>query len=324
MVKYFRESTVSANLQILETNILGLSNDFAKVSVDPKINFIAEAGFAMQALQNNDYLSKVACANAQSLYDAVTNISAIGISLNPASKQAYLVPRDSKVCLDISYMGMLQLAQQTSSILWGQALVVRKNDKFQRNGIDKAPDHQFNDFDTEEERGEIVGVYCVVKLPNGDYLTHTMRIDDVYKIRDRSAGYKSGKASPWKSDPEEMIKKTCIKQAYKTWPKNERIDKAIHYLDTDGGEGIEFNEVQNNNLSGNPNDPDYERIVGLLIAASENGTKALSEQWKLLAKEERRLIGKARLDTLKEYATSVDAKILDHDGDGKNGTSANG
>jgi recombination protein RecT len=37
-------------------------------------------------------------------------VAAIGITLNPASKLAYLVPRDGMVCLDISYMGLLHRA----------------------------------------------------------------------------------------------------------------------------------------------------------------------------------------------------------------------
>jgi recombination protein RecT len=43
---------------------------------------------------------------------------------------AYLVPRDGKVCLDISYMGMMHLAQQCGAIQWGQAVLVREGDQF--------------------------------------------------------------------------------------------------------------------------------------------------------------------------------------------------
>lgn len=312
---------MSNQLQTLETGVMNLSHEFAKVAIDPNIKFKAEANFALQALTNNEYLLKVASANPQSLYDAVTNISAIGISLNPASKQAYLVPRKSKVCLDISYMGMMQLAQQSKSILWGQAIIVRKNDTFERQGIDKAPVHKFNDFDTSEERGEIVGVYSVFKLPNGDYLTHTMRISDVYDIRNRSESYKGGNKSPWRSDEEEMIKKTCIKQAYKTLPKNERIDKAIHHLDTDGGEGIDFSDSQSQIINGEPENPDIDRLVDFLTNESQKGMSHLEKAWKSLTRSERKIIGNAKLNTFKEYASEVDAQTVDHEVD--NGTTAN-
>ena len=41
-----------------------------------------------------------------------------------------------------------------------------------------------------------------------------------------------------------MIKKTVVKRASKSWPKSERLDKAVHHLNTDGGEGITFDSEQ--------------------------------------------------------------------------------
>jgi recombination protein RecT len=83
----------------------------------------------------------------------------------------------------------------------------------------------------------------VVKTAGGDYLTHSMPLSKVYDIRDRSEAWKaykkdSSKTCPWVTDEEEMIKKTCVKQASKYWPKRERLDQAIHHMNTDGGEGI--------------------------------------------------------------------------------------
>ena len=318
---------MSKPLQVIDENINAVRMDFDKVSIDKNIKFATEAQFAIQAMQANTYLMSIAMNSLDTLKAAIINISAIGISLNPALKQAYLVPRDKKVCLDISYMGMLQLAQLTGSILWGQAAIVRKTDDFKRQGIDKAPIHSFNDFDTEEERGEIVGVYCVVKLPNGDYLTHTMRIADVFAIRDKSTGWKAhikdGKASPWASSEEEMIKKTCIKQAYKTWPKNERLSKAIDYLNTDGEEGMDFDEKQNTVIDGNQKHPEYERILKEMTEAAEKGYAALVDYYKKLPREHRAIVGNEKLKTLGAYAKEVDAQTLDHE-DSANGTTENG
>jgi hypothetical protein len=65
-----------------------------------------------------------------------------------------------------------------------------------------------------------------------------MTIEDAYAIRDRSAAWKAGKSGPWKTDEGEMIKKTCVKQAYKYWPKTERLETAIHHLNENNGEGL--------------------------------------------------------------------------------------
>ena len=213
----------------------------ASVNASNNVNFEAEAGFAVQVLLGNAFAMGVATSNPQSVIDAVTYIAAIGISLNPAKKQAYLVPRNNKICLDISYIGLLDLAVASGSILFGQSELVRELDQFALNGIDKPPTHSYNPFATD--RGDIIGAYVVVKMHTGDFLTTTMTIGECNDIRDRSEAWKRGKSGPWKTDPGEMIKKTVIKRASKLWPKTDRLDHAIHHLNTDGAEGIDMHNA---------------------------------------------------------------------------------
>lgn len=231
---------MSNALAIIQGDIYNAKDGFAAVQTDRSINFEKEAGFALQILGGNEYMMNVALKNRQSIVDAVTNIAAIGISLNPAKKQAYLIPRDGKVCLDISYMGLLDLAISSGSLKWGQAALVHEGDAFTLNGFDKPPSHTFNPF--AKDRGEVVGAYVVVKTADGDFLTTTMSIDEINAIRDRSESWKRGKKGPWATDPGEMAKKTVIKRASKLWPKTPRLDQAIHYLNTDGDEGLGFNQ----------------------------------------------------------------------------------
>jgi recombination protein RecT len=232
---------MSNALAIVTGAIQEARDGFARVLADRSLNFERESGFAIQQLQKNDYTLGVAMKNRQSVINAVTNVAAIGISLNPARKQAYLVPRDSQICLDISYIGLLDIAVASGSIMWGQAELVRENDLFKRVGMDKQPIHEYEPFG--KNRGAIIGVYVVVKLHNGDYLTTMMDIDEVYSIRDRSEGWKAFyakkiKSTPWASDEGEMIKKTVIKRAYKLWPKTERLDAAMNHLNNENAEGL--------------------------------------------------------------------------------------
>ncbi|MBB5508103.1 recombinase RecT [Paraburkholderia atlantica] len=248
------------------------------MSVDRSINFEREAGFAIQILANNDYALGIAMSNKQSVIDAVTNISAIGISLNPAKKQAYLVPRDRKICLDLSYIGLLDLAVASGSIMWGKAELVKESDDFRLNGFDKPPVHERNPF--AKDRGEVVGVYVVAKTHSGDYLTETMTIDEVNDIRNRSSAWKAWtekkKSCPWVTDPGEMAKKTVIKRASKTWPKADRLDKAIHFLNTDGEEGLETIRQQSAVVAGCP-----EEVLSAWCAKAKTATSeaALSKIW---------------------------------------------
>ena len=217
--------------------------EFMNVSKDQSLKWETELRFAIQAFEKNDSLAKVAMNNQNSLRNAIVNVAAIGISLNPASKHAYLIPRKGVICLDISYMGLLHLACSTGSIIWGQCKIVREKDEYQNNGIDKAPTHTYNAFMPEEGRGLIVGAYCTVKTAQGDYLTEEMSIMDIFAIRDRSEAYKSGKSCPWITDEGQMIRKTVVKRASSYWPKVQRLHDAIDMLNKDG-EGIDFKEEQ--------------------------------------------------------------------------------
>jgi recombination protein RecT len=133
-------------------------------------------------------------------------------------------------------MGLMDLAQATGSVKWAQAQLVHEKDIFSLLGLDKPPQHTFNPFATG--RGDVVGVYVTIKTVHDEYLTHTMKIADVFAIRDRSQAWAKTKKGPWLTDEGEMIKKTCVKQAYKYWPKTDRLENAIHHLNTEGGEGL--------------------------------------------------------------------------------------
>jgi len=239
------------NYQVIEA----VKSDFMAVAIDKGIAWEKEFKFAMQLLQKNSFLDNTAWGNTESLKNAIVNVSAIGISLNPALKHAYLVPRQKAVCLDISYMGLLHLACMSGSIMWGQAKVVREKDSYTSLGIDKSPEHKYSPFG---DRGAIVGVYCTVKTRDGDYLTEEMSIEAVHDIRGRSSAFKNG-SGPWKTDPEQMIRKTVVKRASSYWPKVDRLNAAVDMLNTENGEGIDFDNDIPAGKSGNwrkGNNPD--------------------------------------------------------------------
>lgn len=209
---------------------------FQESLTDESIKWQKESQFAIQYFQKNDFLAKTALSNPTSAQNAIINVAAIGITLNPAAKLAYLVPRDGGVHLDISYMGLLHLAMSTGSIKWGQCKLVMSGDTYESNGLDSAPTHKYNAFG---DRGDVVGAYCTVKTADGDYLTEEMTLAEIDAIKFRSKGWQSGKNTPWKTDWGEMARKTVVKRASKYWPKVDRLDAAIHHLNTDGGEGIQ-------------------------------------------------------------------------------------
>jgi recombination protein RecT len=201
------------------------------------VDWEAESQFALQSLQKNDYLAKIAANQPHTLQNAIINIAACGISLNPALKHAYLVPRDNSVHLDISYMGLLHLAMESKAIIFGQARLVKAKDQYENQGLDKAPLHKANTFG---DRGEVVGCYCSVKLSNGDFLTEEMTIEELNKVKDSS----KAKKGPWQTWPEEMMRKTVVKRASKYWPHTDRLSAATEYLNDVEGNSEKIVEAE--------------------------------------------------------------------------------
>jgi recombination protein RecT len=203
------------------------------------VTFDREALFAMQHLTKSDFATKIASQNPRSVFLAMTNVAATGLTLNPAYGLAYLVPRDGAIRLDISYKGLLQIATDTGSIKWGRAECVYTNDEFEYNGPAAAPVHKSKPFG---DRGEMIGVYSIAKTDDGDILCGVMTIEQLDTVRSKSDAWKrgsEGSRGPWESFPEEMAKKAVLKRDQKTWPRTDKSQKLAQAVEisneADGG-----------------------------------------------------------------------------------------
>jgi recombination protein RecT len=186
-----------------------------------------ESQFALQAYRRNPGLQKCALYTIQ---DAIINVAAVGLSLNPAYGYAYLVPEYNKqteqteCVLRVSFKGLIKVATDSGAIDWVAADVVKKNDFFRYNGRWALPDHTMeNPF--SQDRGESVGVYCVARMNDGQYLCDTAPWSEVMKAK---AAAKT--KTVWDQWEDEMAKKFMIKRASKQWPKTdqtERLNKAV-------------------------------------------------------------------------------------------------
>ena len=195
------------------------------------VTWAEESQFAMQAISKNDKLAQCAPVTVQ---NAIINVAAVGLTLNPALGYAYLVPESEKdasgkwvsMCnLRVSFKGLLKIATDSGSILWVKAEIVKEADRFTYRGPCELPVHEMDAFG---ERGATVGVYCIAKTHQGDYLVDVMSAAEIGKIR--GAAKQDGVWSKW---PEEMAKKAIIKRASKQWPKTDRedrLDKAVAVL----------------------------------------------------------------------------------------------
>ena len=275
--------------------IQGAEEKFCTIATNNQldIEFVKESSFAVQLVYKNDKALQAAIQNPTSLQYAMANVASVGLSLNPATSYAYLVPRDGAICLDISYRGLIKIATDTGSIMWAKADVVYSSDTFDYHGPAKVPTHTANPFATD--RGDVVGVYCIAKTCDGDYLIETMTEAEVQDIRRKSPSGTSN-YSPWVNFPNEMRKKCVIKRASKTWPKterHERLDQAIEFVNQ--SEGIDFDEFSK---------ADYDLIDGYLhqkngaaIANLFDGDPEVTAKWGKIIKS---FAGKGQIGKQKE------------------------
>lgn len=201
------------------------------------VDFGRECLFARQQILSSEHTLKAAMNNPSNLQASILNVASIGISLNPASSHAYLVPRAGKICLDISYRGLVYLATDAGAIKWAKAELVYANDEFEWRGPSTVPVHKADPFAEPSERGELRGGYVIAKLPDGEALIETMSALEIEKVKATSAAANG----PWRTWFEEMAKKTLIKRAYKSWPQTparRRLDTAVEALHE--SEGMAF------------------------------------------------------------------------------------
>lgn len=205
-----------------------------EVSNEYKMNFNREAGFAIQILTNNPYLLK---CDADSIKHAVVNVALTGITLNPALKYAYLVPRkvknELKCILDISYMGMIKILTDAGAVKNVDAGVIYQNDRYD---FRRGSDPYFKHVPALSNRGEKIGAYAIAFLRDGGFQYEILGREDIEKVRATSESWKNEegrKYSPWETWEEEMWKKTALKKLFKLLPKTNFSDQLIAAISHD-------------------------------------------------------------------------------------------
>lgn len=240
-----------------------------------------ECQFARQAIQRSTKLQE---CDPITIQDAIINVAAVGLTLNPAHGYAYLVPEYDKnmqrnVChLRVSFKGIIKLANDSGVVRWVHADAVHKKDTFTFNGAWEKPTHEMDPF---ADRGAPIGVYCTVRTHDGDYLTEVAPWSEVMKAKGAAKT-----KNVWEAWEDEMAKKFIIKRAAKQWPKsNSRLSEAIHIIDQYEG-SAELNQLEKTATE----------VIGIIWGEDTDDEKAsaLIEIWDELTDDEKQSIWTAK------------------------------
>ena len=180
---------------------------------------------ALSALNNTPALQK---CTPMSFLAALMNAAQLGLEPNTPLGQAYLIPFKNKGVMEaqfqIGYKGLIDLAYRNGQMQTIQAQAVYENDEFYYEyGLEPKLVHR----PASSDRGELVCFYGLFRTVNGGYGFSVMSKNemDVY-ARTYSKAFDSG-FSPWKTNYEEMAKKTVIKQALKYAPIKTDFQRAL-------------------------------------------------------------------------------------------------
>jgi len=174
---------------------------------------------------------KLAQCSQASFFEAMMSLSQWG--LEPDGRRAHLIPYGTTCQLIIDYKGLVELAYRSGVVSSIHADVVHEGDLFEYSkGIvaDHVPWYLRRDEDKPESEGDVIAVYCEVRMKDREPKCEVMSKDAVEAIRNRS---KSGNNGPWKTDWSEMAKKTVFRRVSKWLPLSAEIRDAFEKDDED-------------------------------------------------------------------------------------------
>lgn len=172
---------------------------------------------------------KLGSCTPASFLGAMMTSAQLGLEVNTPLGQAYVLPYLNKGVLEaqfqLGYKGLIDLAYRSGEVEVIQAHVVHENDKFEcEYGLDPKLTHKPADTD----RGEPIKVYAVFKTKSGGFGFEVMSMEDVKKHAAKYSKSYGSSYSPWKTNFEEMAKKTVLKRVLKYAPlKSDFVRAAV-------------------------------------------------------------------------------------------------
>lgn len=162
-----------------------------------------------------------------SFLGAMMTSAQLGLEVNTPLGQAYVLPYSNKGTLEaqfqLGYKGLIDLAYRSGEVEVIQAHVVYENDEFEcEYGLDPKLTHK----PADSNRGEPTKVYAVFKTKSGGFGFEVMSMEDVRKHAAKYSKAYSSSFSPWKTNFEEMAKKTVLKRVLKYAPLKSEFIRA--------------------------------------------------------------------------------------------------
>lgn len=233
----------------------------------------------MQVLSSNALLAGV---NADSITGAVFTACAMNLPLNNNLGLAYIVPFKGAAQLQISYKGLIQLAQRTGQIKSINAIAVYDTDT-----NDSVRD-RLTSLLPQKTTGNVIGYTARLETITGFTAHVTMTSDELWEHANKySQTYKSAQSqgksySVWHQNFDAMAKKTVIKALMKYCPLSVELQTALQadqgVVGRDGEISYPDNEIKDVSPQARElNEDEFSRMVNAIKSKNLKKEDALNE-----------------------------------------------
>lgn len=171
---------------------------------------------------------KLAECTPKSFLGAMMTSAQLGLEVNTPLGQAYVIPYMNHGVMEaqfqLGYKGQIDLAYRSGDVEVIQSHVVYENDEFTcEYGLEPKLSHKPADHD----RGNPIKVYAVFKTKSGGFGFEVMSMDDVRRHAAKYSKSYNSSSSPWRTNFEEMAKKTVLKRVLKYAPMKSDFVRAV-------------------------------------------------------------------------------------------------
>lgn len=218
--------------QVAKTDKVPTMADYVK-AMEPQIakalpSVITPERFTRMVFTAISSDSKLQSCTPKSFLGAMMAAAQLGVEPNTPLGQAYILPYMNKGTLEaqfqLGYKGLIDLAYRSGEVEVVQAHIVYANDTFEYcYGLNPTLMHK----PAKKDRGEAVAVYAMFKTKAGGFGFEVMSMDDVKVHAMRYSKSYNTSFSPWKSNFEEMAKKTVLKKTLKYAPLKSDFARAV-------------------------------------------------------------------------------------------------
>lgn len=177
---------------------------------------------------------KLAECEPMSIISAAMTAAQLGIEVGSALGQGYLIPYGKTCQFMLGYRGMIDIARRSGNIESLSAHQVHENDEFHFElGLNETLKH----VPAHTNRGGLLGAYAVAKFKDGGHQIMYMTNEQVEKARNES---KMKNSIPWSKFPEEMYRKTVLRNLFKYLPVSIEMRELL-IKDAEAHEGVQDN-----------------------------------------------------------------------------------